>query len=216
MRKKNKALKSRLQVSKNHYFENNYDDLKRFASYWHQINQIIKLNPKNILEIGPGNGFISDYLKKRDFNIKTLDIDKDLKPDKLGSVLNIPFDKNSFSLVACFELLEHIPYKKIPKALKEIQRVTKKYVVISIPDINTVLGVYLNIPKIGIIKKLIPLPFIKKGKHKFDGEHYWETGAKNYKLKDFKNKLKKANLTIIKTYRIFEHPFHRIFVLKKK
>jgi len=216
MKKESKKIKPKPQVFKKHYLTNKYDDLKRFVSYWHQIKQIIQLNPKNILEIGKGNGFVSDYFKKRNFKVKTLDIDKELKPDKIGSVLDIPFDNNSFSLIACFELLEHIPYKKIPTALKEIQRVTKKYVVISIPDINTVLGVYLNIPKIGIIKKLIPLPFIKKGKHKFDGEHYWETGAKNYKLKDFKNKLKKANLTIIKTYRIFEHPFHRIFVLKKK
>src|SRR6056297_3237194 len=117
MKKENKKLKSKLQVSKNHYFKNKYDDLKRFVSYWHQIKQIIQLNPKNILEIGKGNGFVSDYFKKRNFKVKTLDIDKELKPDKIGSVLDIPFDNNSFSLIACFELLEHIPYKKIPTAL---------------------------------------------------------------------------------------------------
>ena len=35
------------QVEPNHYFSKSYDSKERFISYWHQINEIIKLNPKS-------------------------------------------------------------------------------------------------------------------------------------------------------------------------
>jgi len=57
------------QVKPNHYFVNSYDSKGRFISYWYQINEIIKLNPKKVLEIGIGNGFVSKYLKERKVNI---------------------------------------------------------------------------------------------------------------------------------------------------
>ena len=47
-----------LQVEPNHYFNEFYDSKERWISYWHQINEIIKLNPKKVLEIGIGNGFV--------------------------------------------------------------------------------------------------------------------------------------------------------------
>ena len=50
------------QVEPNHYFNESYNSKERFISYWHQINEIIKLKPKKVLEIGIGNGFVSKYL----------------------------------------------------------------------------------------------------------------------------------------------------------
>ena len=48
-----------------------------------------------------------------------------------GSVENLPFKDNSFDLVLCSEVLEHIPDWK--KALSELQRVSRKYIVLTIP-----------------------------------------------------------------------------------
>ena len=59
------------QVEPDHYYKN-YDTKERFCSYWHQIQEILSLNPKNTLEIGIGNGFVSKYLKQRGFNVITL------------------------------------------------------------------------------------------------------------------------------------------------
>ena len=52
------------QVESNHYYKEAYDTKDRFISYWHQINEIIMLNPDSVLEIGIGNGFLSKYLGK--------------------------------------------------------------------------------------------------------------------------------------------------------
>src|SRR3990172_10085425 len=83
-----------------------YDIDSRFYSYRHQIQEIFWLNPKKILEIGIGNGFVSNYLRQRNFAVSTLDIDVGLKPQTVGSILNIPFSDNSFEVIACCEVLE--------------------------------------------------------------------------------------------------------------
>ena len=69
-----------IQVPWKKYFED-YDDMPRFASYFFQISQVKKLNPKNILEIGVGNKTVFNYLKQAGFSISSCDFDEKLKPD---------------------------------------------------------------------------------------------------------------------------------------
>ena len=204
------------QVKYNHYFIESYDSKERFISYWHQIKEIINLKPKNVLEIGIGNGFVSKYLKERGINLTTLDIDQELKPNIIGTVLNIPFTDDLFDLIACYEALEHLPYVKVKKTISEICRVSKFFTILSLPDTNRVYRFNVQIPKIGEIKKLIPLPQLRQLLHKFDGQHYWEIGKKGYPLNRVTNDIKNVGFKIIKTYRVFENPYHRFFVLKKR
>lgn len=197
-----------------HYFRAAYDSKERFISYWHQICEIVKLNPASILEIGIGNKFVSNYLKNKSYKVTTFDFDINLKPDLCGSVLNLPFKNESFELSACCEVLEHIPFDLFTSALAEIYRVTKYHVVISLPDVGRVFPLLIKLPKVGVIKKLIPLPKIPKI-HNFDDEHYWEINKKNYPLKKIVSEIQSANFTILQTFQIFEFPYHRFFILKK-
>ena len=98
------------KMSKTSYFLPQYDYKGRFISYWHQINEVIKLKPKSILEVGIGNGLVANYLKQRNYNVVTLDIDPNLNPMVVGSVLNLPFHDQTFDVVTCFQVLEHLPY----------------------------------------------------------------------------------------------------------
>ncbi|MHA1834506.1 MAG: class I SAM-dependent methyltransferase, partial [Candidatus Baldrarchaeia archaeon] len=90
------------QVKPNHYFVLSYDSKERFISYWHQINELTQLKPSSILEIGIGNGLVSNYLKQRGYNVTTMDIDPRLNPDVAASIDRIPFTDESFDVVACF------------------------------------------------------------------------------------------------------------------
>jgi len=195
------------------YLNKSYDSKKRFCSYWHQINEIINLNPHKVLEIGVGNGFTSKYLKEKKVNIITLDIDKKLNPDVVGSAVNMPFGNSSFDVVACYEVLEHLPYENFPRALTEIYRVSNSYVILSLPDISRVWHLYLDIPWLGEIKKLIPLPPLRPVR-KIGEEHYWEIGDSAHPFRRIINDIKKAGFKIEKTYRVFENPYHRFFILK--
>ena len=203
------------KVEPNHYFNKSYDTKERFISYWHQINEILSLEPKSLLEVGIGNGLVANYLKQHGINIITLDIDERLNPDYIGSVLDLPFPNDLFEVVACYEVLEHLPYKDFSKALKEIYRVTSKYAVLSLPDATRVCKLYLHIPKIGVYKKLIPIPFLKPPEHESEIEHYWEIGRAGHPLNRTAKDIQKSGFKIKETYRPFEHPYHRFFILNK-
>jgi len=198
------------------YFDVKYDSKERFCSYWHQINEIISLKPKKILEVGIGTGFVARYLKGRNINVTSLDIAHKLKPDVTGSVLAIPFKTAFFDVVSCYEVLEHLPYKNFKNALIELSRISKKHIILSLPDVTAVYRYNIELPRIKAIKMLISHPFPRAKIHKFDNYHYWEIGKKNYPLKKIEYDIILSGLKIIKTYRVFESYRHRLFLAEKE
>jgi len=198
-----------------HYFKPDYDTKERFISYWHQINEVMSLKPKKVLEIGIGNGFVTRYLKERGLNVTTLDIVQELEPNVVGSILSIPFTQKAFDAVTCCEVLEHLPYTDFPKALKGIYRVSRKNVILSLPDHTAVYRFNIELPKIKPIKKLIPHPFPRPSPHEYDGVHYWIIGKTGYSLKKIEEDIKRSGFKVIKTYRVFEFYGHRFFLLEK-
>ena len=192
-----------------------YDTKERFCSYWHQIDEIIKLNPINILEIGIGNTFVTNYLKGKKLQVTTLDIEHSLNPNVVGSVVAIPFARGYFDVVTCYEVLEHLPYSDFQKALTELARASQRYVIISLPDVTTVYRINIELPRMKPIQKLVPHPFPKATIHTYDGYHYWEIGKEEYPLKKIRQDIEYASLKILKSYRVFEFYYHRFFLLEK-
>jgi predicted SAM-dependent methyltransferase len=193
-----------------------YDTKKRFCSFWHQINEIVLLQPELTVEIGTGNKFVSNYLKNKGLTVFSIDILPSLKPDIAGSVLAMPFPAESADAILCCEVLEHLPYDSFVSALRELHRITKKNVILSLPDVSTVYRINIELPKIKPIRKLIPHPFHRAPEHVFDGEHYWEIGKAGYPLKRIQSDIGKSGFDITTTYRVFENYYHRFFVLEKK
>lgn len=201
------------QVDANFYYFG-YDSKSRWINYWCQINEVLKANPKEILEIGIGNSLVSNYLRN---NLKkkvvTLDINKKLNPDYVGDVRRLSdiFYEDQFDLTLCAEVLEHIPFKDLEKALWEMKKVTRNKVIITLP-----FG--------GITFFSFFIPKFKKGfifsiekfweEHTFDGQHYWEIGKKGYSRKKIENIFQKY-FEIENVYALPENPRHIIFVMKK-
>ncbi len=206
---------SKIQVKPEHYFNLKYDSKARWISYWYQINEVLNLKPKNILEIGIGNKTVSDYLKKLGFETVTCDFDKSLKPDVVGNVMKLPFKKNSFDLVLCAEVLEHLPFEKFPKALREIKRVSRHSVVITLPHFS-ITNLYFALKIIPFIpRKEIMVKVDFPIKHVFSAEHYWEIGKKSFSVSKVRAKIKNCGFFIEKDYYPKENPYHHFFILKK-
>lgn len=99
---------------------------------------------ESILDVGCGEGFTLHRLKEKGIGKKlegleylqtAIDLGKELYPDikiTQGSIYNLPYEDNSFDLVLCTEVLEHLEEPEI--ALKELVRVSKKYLAISVPN----------------------------------------------------------------------------------
>jgi SAM-dependent methyltransferase len=187
------------QVNKKHYFRKKYDSLDRFISYFYQVDlalEVFESNTNKILEIGKGNGFFSDYMKKLGVKVTTCDFDNNLQPDIVADIRSLPVSDNSFDLVTAFEILEHIPFEDVPKALSELNRVSKKRVILSLPYRSTGIEWIFKFPGIRTILKIpflslflrIPLKF---GGIKVSGQHYWEIDAWRTPLASVRKLLKK-------------------------
>lgn len=108
-----------------------------------KINQdfIGNLNLKNTLEVGCNIGIQLNMLQKHKHKLGQI-YGIELSPEAVelaklntkncniiqGGAFDIPFKNNYFDLVFTSGVLIHISPKDIPKALKEIHRVSKKYI----------------------------------------------------------------------------------------
>jgi ubiquinone/menaquinone biosynthesis C-methylase UbiE len=203
------------QVEATHYNFEEYISKGRWNSFYHQIDEIISRKPNSVLEIGIGSGFLGTVLKNvLHCNYESMDIDNELKPDYIGSILNMPFQNKQYDVIGCFEVLEHLPYEDFEKCLSELFRVANNAVIISLPDADKV--VCLHISKICRFK-MIKKPFAKTREHKFDGEHYWEINKKNYGINKIIKKMeevsKEYKFILKKSYRVWENPYHHFFYI---
>ncbi len=207
-------MRYRLQVSREHYFEKDYDTKDRWMSYWYQINEVLETKGKKVLEVGIGNRTVTNYLRERGLEVTTVDIDPDLNPDYVCSVTELTklFRPNSFDVVLCAEVLEHLPFRYFGKALNELHTVTKRFVVLSLPYAGPSFRFCLKMPFIGERNITVKLPLHRK--HRFDGQHYWEIGKKGYPLTKIKQYMTKR-FRIVKSYVPPENMYHIFFVLSK-
>lgn len=203
------------QVDKSHYSFNRYWKKGRWASLWHQIDEVLSVSPQNLLEIGVGSGVFSKLISHFGVNANTIDIDPDLQPDYIGSAVNLPFKDGAFDCVCAFQMLEHLPYEDSIIAFEEIVRVARSNIIISLPDAKIIWPFSLHIPSVGSIYFGIPKPRLGQPIHVFDGQHYWEINKKNYSLKKVLKDLSKFDIQLIKTFRVKENPYHRFFVFEK-
>jgi len=98
----------------------------------------------SILDVGCGEGFTLNRLMTNKIGSKWEGIEyskdaivlgKKFYPEvkiKQASIYNLPYEDNSFDLVLCTEVLEHL--ENPDRALKELVRVSNKYLVISVPN----------------------------------------------------------------------------------
>jgi SAM-dependent methyltransferase len=202
------------QVLAEHYDFDQYVTKKRWTSYWHQVDEVLKLSTDSVLEVGVGVGIFKEIARNFGINVETVDIDADLKPDYIASVLELPFKDNAYDVIVAFQILEHLPYEQFTKALSEIKRVATRYVILSLPDAERIWRYCFCFPLLDEKNFYIKRPRIFPKKHKFDGEHYWEISKKGYPLSRITKEFEDQGLDLIKTYRVPENTYHRFFVLR--
>lgn len=120
---------------KNFFFKRFEDDL---------ISLITPLNAEKILDAGCGEGFtlsklyefkIGKELEGIDSSEQAIELGKKMYPHlslKIGDIYTLRYIDNSFDIVICTEVLEHLQDPK--EALKELVRVSKKYLLLTVPN----------------------------------------------------------------------------------
>jgi len=195
----------------NKYTFSKYVYLSRWVSYWYQISEVLKLEPDNLLIIGIGDGFVVDILKRNIPEVKTLDIDKKLSPDIVSSVGDMPLENNSFDVILCAEVLEHLPFERFERILSELKKVSRKYVILSLPHFGPPLKFSVKFPFISELKLAYKIPYPRR--HIFQGEHYWEIGKRGYSPKKIRRIIQKY-FKIEKEFIPFENQYHHFYILE--
>jgi len=184
------------------------------SSYMTQMREIYKLNPARALEIGPGEGFVNNYLSYLGIEYNTLDI----KGDPTYKSTLEEFDPiklelgGSYDLVCCFQMLEHSPYQEFKNNLKKFYFLSNKYVFISLP--YDCVGFRINFNwhqgQRKDYKFKFQAHFSKFNKNrKYRDEyikefpwavHYWEIGRSGYPVKRIKNDILDCGFKIKKIF----------------
>jgi len=203
------------QVDKLAYKFQKYCDNERWSSYWQQINEVLQCCPKNLLEIGVGDHVFSSYIKNNtNINYTSLDLAADLNPDFVASIDKMPFTGKSFDVVCAFEVLEHLPWEKFSSSLKEMNRVCRSYVIISLPHWGRHFSFEFRLPFLKKIKAQYKFNFFPI-EHKFDGQHYWEIGKIGYPLRKVREEIINSGFNIKNDFVCFNSPYHHFFILEK-
>ncbi len=202
------------QIDKTHYFFEKYCYPERWASYYIQIRELVRLSPRDVLEIGGGDRFLKLYLQSNtDIKHQFMDIAEDLHPDILGSIASIPLPDSSYDAVCAFEVLEHLPFSEFEKGLSEMNRVSKKYVLISLPHFGPPIKLSFKIPLLKEVRLSLKLPIPLR--HEFNGQHYWEIGKYGYSSLKIRKSIEKHFL-ILKDFIPFDSQYHHFYILEKK
>ena len=96
------------------------------------------------LDVGCATGFVVEALRELAIDARGVDVSRwAVEHAALGArghigygdlLERLPFPDGEFDLVSAFETLEHLPPEAVPRALVELRRVTRGYVVATIPS----------------------------------------------------------------------------------
>jgi len=90
------------------------------------LDEILKLTPKSLLDVGCGYNEFSHHLKK--LGIKSEGIDFACAgADKIADILNLPYEDKEWEWITAWDVMEHLLPDQIDLALQEMSRVSKYF-----------------------------------------------------------------------------------------
>ena len=195
------------------YYNDRYFAMPQLLSFAHQIHEINKLKPSNILEIGPGNGFTSSFLKRAGYEITTVDINPNLEPDICAPLSELAghLRGRRFDLVVCCEVLEHMPFEEFKANISYLRNAGER-LFLTLPNYARSVGFggIAKIPKLGA--KLFRLVLdINTGKRLEGGPHFWEVGSRGDCSKKAIQRELLAVYREVDAWRFALNPYHVAF-----
>lgn len=209
-----------LRTPSNRHYSAAYLYKERWFSFVYQVMALSGIEPKTVAEVGVGPGVVGDMLRATypGCEYVGIDIDSSLSPSVCASVESLPFASGSFDATYCCQVLEHLPFDQFAVAAGELKRITKRRLVISLPDVSPFFFL-----RFSHSRRLVPwlwnglsLPTLFPRRHSFEehGQHYWEIGKREFPLKAILRQLQSVGFREIRHFRMTERPYWHFFILE--
>lgn len=205
-----------IQVNTEHYDFSKYVSWERWSSYWHQLHEIDTVRPNDVLCIGIGDDIVPSILQRKGYAVSRFDFDPRLEPDYVGGVGDVrkSVDNRIFDAVLCCQVLEHQPFEKLAHTLEQLLSITKSRLVVSLP--------YSHVPMLRLKLRLYRSVFadldllVQKfwKPWKFDGEHYWEVGAREFPMSRIAPLFHRQGFKT-RHFHAKENPYHLFLVMDR-
>lgn len=191
-----------------------YNSKSRWLSYWYQISETIKKEPKKVLIIGKGAGIVEVVigLLAPQIKIFSCDIEFKLYPDIVADIKNLPIREKSIDIIICCQVLEHIKWEFIEEILENFKNLAKTCVIISVPQKRKYIKFEIDFPYIGCKRLILKYPFCKK--ETSSKQHCWELN-RGISKKRFEKLIQKF-FKIEKTFLNEINCEHRFYILSPK
>jgi len=170
------------------------ENQEHWMSYHNQLSLILpELKAGDtILEIGPGSGFLSNYLRSKGYQVSTLDIDDEKSPDITANLVDYPFPEK-YDHIMAFEVFEHIPFDKFEAVLPKLKNAVVKNLFLSVPrNYRIWFRADLIIPYF----KNVSFSIKMKRRKINEGHHFWEMDFGPYKHRKLAEAMGNAGFSI--------------------
>lgn len=205
-----KGIEREKSLSKEEYLSEGYFSLRQWHSFCFQAGAVYKLlHNGNILEIGAGSGFVGGVLRSIGFTVESLDVNEHLLPTHIGDISSEDFNLDKkYDCVLCAEVLEHIPIEKFDVCLKNIKRLSKRYVIITLPNCESDnrFSIQLNSHVMGF----------KLGRKRASiaAMHFWELNSdKDCTYEKIREKIKNK-YNILEEGKVLGNEYHYYYILE--
>lgn len=203
-----------VQVPPEHYEWSPYHTPARWASFWHQIDEVVRARPATCLEIGVGSGIVIQALRSFGVDVTAVDIEPALGVDRVGDVRDLPCADGEFDVVVCCQVLEHLPWAHVPSAVRELHRVCRQRAVVSLPQSGRPLSLTVSLPNgwsFGRSTSLSARRPLRQGE-----EHFWQVGSPGASRRAVRRVLEcEGRFHVRDEYVVVQNPYHRFYVLDR-
>lgn len=185
-------------------------------TYFFQWRTLADVLPEktSVLEVGVGSGIVTYQLRKLGHSVTTVDNNASTMPDILADITKLPFNDNAFTGVLAAEILEHMSFEVAQKALRELGRVSSKYVLISVPDRRHIMFSFkIKLPFLKERKIFLKIP--KAQSTLSAKEHKWEIGYQKYSYTFVRTNLVAEELVLEKDFVSVDAPQIHFFLFRK-
>jgi SAM-dependent methyltransferase len=103
------------------------------------VDEIVRLEPSRVVDVGAGNGIIANRLLAAGIDVVATDVSEEALravrgPAVVASAHSMPFEDGAFDLAVASEVLEHLPDAVLQRAQHELARVACRWVVLTVPN----------------------------------------------------------------------------------